>query len=485
MSDEALATSVADIRHRERLNELKTFLRICSGGLSMPLFLLFFIADIFYAPEQKWTFLGLRLLMIPVCLLTSTMVKKSKDDQHIQKVGTFYTAFNSFIITYMIFATEGVSSPYYAGLNLVSGILSFVPWTKKFLAINSAIVYGPYFLIGAFTFHMDQLRPAIINLFFMAGTFIVCFVIRHFSEKLREQDASSKFLLQQEMQNRGKIIERQTQEAVQLKDLTKQFSPQIVHAIQNGNLDIWKPIQETHICAIFIDIVNSTEKVVNIDKVKLQKVISLFIHDTMSILLKYDITLDKFMGDGILAFSNNPMKQSNYITRVLRAATEIIDRIEENRSHYLEHWGSEFQIKIGVAEGIANVGFYGEDKTLKSYTAIGKVINLACRLCSAAEDNGIFISESVQEKMDHKIFMSRSMGKTQLKGFAEDGVNVFQIVKDNSTRSETTVHNCPDGHGILHLDVSDAGIFIFKCRSCDYILNNSSDNDDNNSSLAA
>lgn len=250
--------------------------------------------------------------------------------------------------------------------------------------------------------------------------------------------------------------------------MSRQFSPQIIHAIQKGKISLESNLHERDICAIFIDIVNSTEKVVNIDKNDLNKVIKMFIDDTMGVLLKYDITIDKFLGDGILAFSNDPLEQENYILRVINATCEIFKRLEQNNSFYQEHWGDDLKIKVGIAQGKASVGFYGDEKTIKSYTAIGKVVNLASRLCSAAGENEVLISEDVKNSVSDMNYSIFKKGDIRLKGFKKT-VAAYSLDPDSVEHYGGSLIFCPEGHGILHLQV-EGGIYKFKCRVCNYVL---------------
>ena len=71
----------------------------------------------------------------------------------------------------------------------------------------------------------------VINLFFLLGLTFISVVIFLFNTKLRENDVKSEFLLQDEIRFRGEIIIKKTQEALALKKLSNQFSPQIIHTL--------------------------------------------------------------------------------------------------------------------------------------------------------------------------------------------------------------------------------------------------------------
>src|SRR5690606_42015484 len=105
--------------------------------------------------------------------------------------------------------------------------------------------------------------------------------------------------------------------------------------------------------------------------------------------------IDTFLVDRVLAISNAPLEQKDFVKRTVDAALEIRSRIISNKDKYIELWMNELQIRIGIDVGFANVGFYGSEEYFKSYTSIGRVINLASRLCSNAEPNQILVSLDV------------------------------------------------------------------------------------------
>ncbi|MBI1862456.1 MAG: adenylate/guanylate cyclase domain-containing protein, partial [Deltaproteobacteria bacterium] len=178
----------------------------------------------------------------------------------------------------------------------------------------------------------------LVSLFFISSTLIISLVIRRYQDNLRLSELKNRLALEKEVLGRDQVIKVKTQEAINLASLSMQFSPQVVRAIRTGEKKLEGGTQRAQICVIFIDIVGSTERVTRIDKDDVNKVISMFMDDTIRTLLKYDITIDKFLGDGVLAFSNNPIAHPDYIERVLRAALEIRVNITEHKDEYLDYW---------------------------------------------------------------------------------------------------------------------------------------------------
>src|SRR3546814_20518782 len=98
-------------------------------------------------------------------------------------------------------------------------------------------------------------------------------------------------------------------------------------------------------------------------------------------------TLDKFIGDAIMAFWGAPFATEDHAPQAVRAALEMQARLLA----FLEEpdlRGSDFDIGIGVHTGFAVVGLLGSDKRL-DYTAIGDTVNLASRLESRSEERRV------------------------------------------------------------------------------------------------
>ncbi len=463
---------VKKVRDLERVFEFKEAIRI-GAYLSTPLYLIFSFCDLIYAPDIFYELLCIRLFIVPASIICILVNKKVSGYKSAQLNILFFIFMNSVLITIMsLFLLEKGASPYYAGLNLVAiASLSLIPWNSRFLYIPILTIYSPYY-VGVFLLNPSSkdLNMLATHSFFIICTIFISIIVRLFNEYLRLSEVKSRLQLKDEITNRNKIIKKKTQEAIQLTKLSQQFSPQVVEAVQKGDINLKAGVRGAQLCALFIDIVNFTEKVTTIEKENVDKIVTLFMDDTCKVLLKYDITIDKFLGDGILAFSNAPLKYNDYKMRIVRAAIEIRECILQRQCLYENYWKSPIQIRIGVASGIANVGFYGSDKYYYSYTAIGPVINLASRLCGAAEPDQILISSDVADDLAKDEFEVLLVGKKDLKGFENATIEAFEIISaKTNTEIGSEILNCPECQNIMHVATNDLGIFIFKCRSCSYV----------------
>ena len=454
----------------QTIEEIGNILRITAHWMAIPLFSLFWIADILYVPHLKWQFLAIRALIIPLCFIVTYLTKKIKKFTPIQWVASIYAISLSFGINLMIFLIEDPTTSYYAGLNLVAiGCLSFIPFTRAFYAFTAAGIYLPYYLI-LFSKNptLQEWKLILINSFFIFSSICMCFLIRFFHEKARLQEVEAKETLKSELVNREEIIRSKTEEAIRLNILYSQFSPQIVESIKVGRLKLEAGGHRAQICSIFIDIVNSTERVTRIDKDKVDKVLSKFLDDTIKILLKYDITIDKFLGDGLLGFCNAPLPRQDFVSRVVKAAIEVRAQLKSEEDFFERYWQAPLEIRVGIAKGYVNVGFYGSQKYFRSYTAIGPVVNLASRLCSSADPNQIVVDADVYDviKNDFKV---KSLGKKALKGFENDVIFAYEVNSFNAEMDQSLlgVNDCNTCGGILSLETDSRGLLNFICKSCE------------------
>lgn len=460
----------------EKFEELRATLFMISNWMVLPLYFLFWICDLIYVPEMKWEFLALRATVIPACLIVQWGAKKVTSFTASQWLALFFILSLASVINAMIFMIQDPLTPYYAGLNLVAiGSLTFIPWERRFFIAGFAVIFAPYY-IGVFV-RMNSLAEAkglLIHSFFIFSTALITFIIRYFNEKLRIEEYKSRVKLNDEIGNRDSIIIQKTDEGMRLNTLSRQFSPQVVDAIKQNRIELATHIRRAEICAIFIDIVNSTEAVVQVEKEKVHNTISAFMDDTIKILLKYDITIDKFLGDGILAFANEPVPHADYAERVVLAAFEIRQKVEARAEYYQQNWLCPLKIKVGIAVGQANIGFYGNEKYFRTYTAIGPVINLASRLCAAAQPNQILVSIETSELLSSVDFDLFPVNELNLKGFKQ--ISAFEVLPKTTHLEITSVEaDCPAcAQGIMIIDIDEKGIYILKCNSCNYVNTNNS-----------
>ena len=141
----------------------------------------------------------------------------------------------------------------------------------------------------------------------------------------------------------------------------------------------------------------------------------------VAIIFEHNGTLDKFIGDAIMAFWGAPMADPNHAADAVKAALAMSQALDEFKR---ERNLPDFDIGIGVHTGPAVVGMLGSEQRLE-YTAIGDTINLGSRLEGLTKDKArILVSESTQRACAEQ-FVFREMGSFQVKGRNEP-VTVYE-----------------------------------------------------------
>ena len=155
--------------------------------------------------------------------------------------------------------------------------------------------------------------------------------------------------------------------------------------------------------------------------------VNLILNDFFSrmtdILFKYDGTLDKYIGDGLMAVFGAPMEKEDDAERGIRAAQEMIQALAAMMAGMPEE--RKFTIRIGINTGKVVAGNIGSPRRM-DYTVIGDAVNTASRLESIAQPNQILIGEETYKRVQGK-FNIRSIGPRKVKGKTVE-VMVYEVL---------------------------------------------------------
>jgi adenylate cyclase len=137
-------------------------------------------------------------------------------------------------------------------------------------------------------------------------------------------------------------------------------------------------------------------------------------------------TLDHFSGDGIMVFFNDPMPCPDPAERALRMAVEMREALLQLQVEWRRR-GRAIGFGLGIAQGYATLGQIGFAERV-GYTAIGTVCNLSARLCAAAKDGQILVSQRIAAAAEG-IAGLEEIGDVALKGLSQ-AVAVFNVTRD-------------------------------------------------------
>ena len=140
-----------------------------------------------------------------------------------------------------------------------------------------------------------------------------------------------------------------------------------------------------------------------------------------------DGVLDKFIGDGVMAFWGAPVEQPDHADRALRAARSMLRRLEGLHASWSAAGLPVLDIGIGINVGVATVGNMGSARRF-DYTAIGDAVNVAARLEELNKLHGsrIIVSEAMRRELTIPVRL-RDLGEVRLPG-RHGGIHAFEVL---------------------------------------------------------
>lgn len=183
--------------------------------------------------------------------------------------------------------------------------------------------------------------------------------------------------------------------------------------------------KETTATVLFMDIVGFTSKVEHLSPVETGVFLNNFFTEMTDIIFKHNGTLDKYIGDAIMAVFGVPFDIANHAEAAIQTALDMIEKLEEmNRSQPPQ---DKIEIRIGINCGKLIAGDFGSPKRL-DYTVIGNTVNIASRLeSSVAGAMEIIVSEAVH-RLTGDIFDFEYMGGKKLQGITTP-VKTYKVKK--------------------------------------------------------
>ena len=152
------------------------------------------------------------------------------------------------------------------------------------------------------------------------------------------------------------------------------------------------------------------------------------------LIFKFEGTLDRFAGDGVMVLFNDPLPCTDPSLRAVRLALEMRDAVDALAVNWRKR-GHDLGFGIGVAYGYATLGRIGFEGRM-DYSAIGSVVNLAARLCDEAKDGQILVDSKVHAAIEEYVQVDE-VGDLILKGFRRP-VRAFNVNSTVDARTPET-----------------------------------------------
>lgn len=203
------------------------------------------------------------------------------------------------------------------------------------------------------------------------------------------------------------------------------MAPQVVDELEkNRDYQIELGGQSRDIAVLFVDIRGFTSMSEGLEPAAVVEVLNHYLGRVTEAIFQNEGTLDKFIGDAVMAVYNAPLDVKDYPYRAVQTGLDIVKAVREMNESLKDKLGVELKCGVGIHCGKAVVGNIGCSYRM-DYTAIGDVVNVAERLESVAKGGQVLVSDRLYGLVSDR-FHGAFMGDQSLKG-RQDKVSVYMI----------------------------------------------------------
>jgi adenylate cyclase len=223
-----------------------------------------------------------------------------------------------------------------------------------------------------------------------------------------------------ELAELNKTLERRVQEQVaqieRMGRLKRFFSPQLAELIVAGDAEDPLKSHRRDVTVVFLDLRGFTAFAETAEPEEVMGVLREYHAEMGKLIMEHEGTLERFTGDGLMVFFNDPVPVPNPAERAIRMALVMRQRITDLRAKWRKR-GVDLHLGVGIAQGYATIGAIGFEGRL-DYGAIGTVTNLASRLCGEAKPGQLLVSQRMLGMIEDLVDVE-PIGELALKGFLQ------------------------------------------------------------------
>jgi adenylate cyclase len=204
------------------------------------------------------------------------------------------------------------------------------------------------------------------------------------------------------------------------------LSPEVIRRLLE-NPDLVKP-RKTEITVMFSDVRGFTSISEKLDAQELAALLNEYLTEMTQIVFRHNGTLDKYIGDAVMAFWGAPFEDHHHATQGCHAALEMIARLAEMQNKWKAEGRPVLDIGVGLCTGVASVGNMGS--TLRyGYTALGDIVNLSSRIEGLNREyvTHILLSDSTYAAVEDPLLVFRELDLIRVKGKLQP-VTLYELV---------------------------------------------------------
>jgi adenylate cyclase len=218
------------------------------------------------------------------------------------------------------------------------------------------------------------------------------------------------------------------EEIITRERFARLVSPNVAERIASGALKIEKGGSLVKECTVFnSDIRGFTRMSEGTTAQIMVEMLNEYFEQMVESILTFEGTLDKFMGDGIMAMWGAPVQHPDDPIRCVRSALDQMETLGKFNRKRMENDEPPIAVGIGIHTGELVAGYVGSSKAL-SYTVIGDTVNTSARLCGIADGGQIVVSESTYARLGTR-FEVEELPPAKLKG-KERPLRIFNVIRE-------------------------------------------------------
>jgi adenylate cyclase len=223
--------------------------------------------------------------------------------------------------------------------------------------------------------------------------------------------------------NAYRFVNEEKEKALLRQTFENYFAPSLLNKILKTPEKL-KNNEKKVLTVLFSDISGFTSWSANQSPDNVRLMLNDYFDEMAKIIFKYEGTIDKFIGDGLMVFFGDPIEYEDHAVRAVKTGIDMQKKIKDLREMYESKYNLSLKIRIGINTGEVIVGNMGSDSRV-DYTVLGSNVNIAQRLESNAPLNGILISKSVQDYVKGFVKTSHH-GWIKVKGI-KNKLSVFEV----------------------------------------------------------
>jgi len=225
-------------------------------------------------------------------------------------------------------------------------------------------------------------------------------------------------------------VEIQVSQLERMGRLRRFLSPQVAELILDSGDESVLESHRRDIVVVFCDMRGFTTFAEASEPEEVMGVLREYHEALGDLIFRFEGTLERFAGDGLMVFFNDPVRCEDGPLRAIRMSVAMRTRVHALSEGWARQ-GHDLALGIGIAQGYATLGKIGFDSRL-DYAAIGTVTNLAARLCADAEPWQILVTERVLAAAGNLV-VGEDAGSRALRGFSRS-IHAFSVKGVDSSR---------------------------------------------------